>query len=74
MKCPSVFPAMPVTNRANNRRRCAHPAGCELLAMNGDIYCEGCATDREVRRDGYEIEAEQEPDGYERWADAEYGS
>jgi hypothetical protein len=28
-----------------SQRKCAHPAGCELLAAPGDIYCEGCATD-----------------------------
>lgn len=27
------------------RRICAHPAGCELPAAEGSIYCEGCGTD-----------------------------
>jgi hypothetical protein len=28
-----------------NKRTCAHPAGCELLAAPGEIYCDGCGTD-----------------------------
>lgn len=26
-------------------RKCAHPAGCDMPAAPGDIYCAGCATD-----------------------------
>jgi len=26
-------------------RKCSHPAGCELVAAPGSIYCEGCETD-----------------------------
>lgn len=34
-----------MANFINPTRKCAHPAGCEMLAAPGDIYCEGCATD-----------------------------
>lgn len=41
-----------VEHRAKTRRQnrtCAHPAGCELLAEAGDIYCSGCASDPMLR-------------------------
>lgn len=33
-------------------RKCAHPAGCELLAAPEAIYCEGCGTDPTLSEGG----------------------
>lgn len=40
-------------------RTCAHPAGCELLAAPGSIYCEGCGTDPHIADGAFDSEHTQ---------------